>query len=301
MKYRKMVISFITIFSIAGVASGETNIFPQNNFMPGWKGGMIEEYNTPEDLFIYMNGGAELYLEYRFVGLEVREYSHPENGTLSIEIYRFATPEDSYGIFSIDTSGAETDIGQGARATAVSVRFWKDRTFVRTFLWQFSPELVEVPITAARMIAEKIDRSGELPEWLQTLDTEALNPSFVRGEIALRQVAGSSLPEHLPIKHRTGAAWVSSPGGEMPGCLILKYDTESKALQSFQSIWNQISSEDGSSVLVGRRGIVITPTKTATGIENLGHSILLVPSAEDEASCAETLDKIGSILSGKEG
>ncbi len=300
MKYRKMIVSFITIFTACSIALGERNIFPQNDFMPGWKGGMIEEYNTPEDLFIYMNGGAELYLEYRFVGLEVREYSRKKSGTLSIEIYRFATPEDAYGIFSIDTSGTEMDIGQGARATVVSVRFWKDRTFVRTFLWQSSPELVEVPLTAARMIAERIDKPGELPEWLQILNAEELNPSFVRGEIALRQVTGYNLPEHLPIKHRTGAAWVDSPGGEMPGCLILKYDTESKALESFQNIWNQLNSEDGSSVLVGRRGIVIAPTKTATGIENLGHSILLVPSAEDEASCAEALDRIRSILSGKE-
>jgi hypothetical protein len=51
-------------------------------------------------LFGYMNGGAELYLEYGFSGAWINEI-HLSGGKYIVEIYRMKGPEEAFGIFSV--------------------------------------------------------------------------------------------------------------------------------------------------------------------------------------------------------
>jgi len=68
-----------------------------------------ERTYTKESLFGYMNGGAELYLEYGFDRLVVSEIDI--DGTeYKVEVYKMDDPEAAYGIYSVsvfrcDTSG----------------------------------------------------------------------------------------------------------------------------------------------------------------------------------------------------
>ena len=68
-----------------------------------------ERTYTKESLFGYMNGGAELYLEYGFDRMVVSEIDI--DGTeYKVEVYKMDGPEAAYGIYSVsvfrcDTSG----------------------------------------------------------------------------------------------------------------------------------------------------------------------------------------------------
>lgn len=55
---------------------------------------------TGTSLFGYINGGAELYLEYGFSGAWVNEIQFT-GGNYTVEIYRMNGPEEAFGIFSI--------------------------------------------------------------------------------------------------------------------------------------------------------------------------------------------------------
>lgn len=55
---------------------------------------------TGSSLFGYIDGGAELYLEYGFTGAWVNEISY-HDGKYTVEIYRMTGPEEAYGIFSV--------------------------------------------------------------------------------------------------------------------------------------------------------------------------------------------------------
>jgi hypothetical protein len=55
---------------------------------------------TGESLFGYIDGGAELYLEYGFVNAHISEISIM-GGKYKTEIYRMAGPEEAFGIFSV--------------------------------------------------------------------------------------------------------------------------------------------------------------------------------------------------------
>ncbi len=275
--------------------------FPPDKFLPGWNAEKIQQYRTPADLFAYMDGGAELYLEYYFHELLVRQYHHAQLGDLTIEAYLFAHPEDAWGIFGLDTTGVLIELGQGCRTpsspTGGSVRFWKGTAFVRIFSWQSNPEVLPVMEIAARLTEAKLAPGGDLPPWLEKLRRQNWDPVFVRGEIALRQVAGSLALDNLPLNSQTGAAWIPPDScGLLTPCLILRYSDELTAQSAFTQLWDRLGASRAGSVLVKQRGLMRRQDHGVAGLERVGVSLLLAPSAADEAACANTLDAIRIIL-----
>ena len=57
------------------------------------------------NIFDYMDGGAELYLGYKFNHLEVLEYQSEDKNTILVEIYHMDTSDDAFGLLSLDWSG----------------------------------------------------------------------------------------------------------------------------------------------------------------------------------------------------
>ena len=57
------------------------------------------------NIFDYMNGAGELYLAYRFKKLEVYEYKAVDRENILAEIYFMETPEDAFGLLSLDWEG----------------------------------------------------------------------------------------------------------------------------------------------------------------------------------------------------
>ncbi len=109
----------------SNLAGAQDDLFPADDFIEGWKAAYFDEYRNGDELFQYMNGGAELYLEYKFLGVKVKEYESEAGESLTIEIYSYAKPEDAYGIFSVDTTGIPVDIGTEGRTAGVMTRFCK--------------------------------------------------------------------------------------------------------------------------------------------------------------------------------
>ena len=79
--------------------------------LKGWKrAGDVERY-TKEGLYGYIDGGAEIVLQYGFRELSVSRY-RPSAGAgtpeeIVLEIYRFASGEAAFGMYSIRLEGGE--------------------------------------------------------------------------------------------------------------------------------------------------------------------------------------------------
>lgn len=286
------------------VCGRPADYFPADDFLPGWKGGEVEKYASASDLYRYLDGGAELYLEYRFSTLKVRQYSFSDHGDITVEIFQFESPEDAFGIFNLDVSGSDINIGQGGRAsnlsTGGSVRFWKDTYFVRVVSWQSNPDVRGVPEVAAQIASEKMTREDQLPPWLDGLDKAGFQPAFIRGRIALRQASAGIVDEDVPLNSQGGAAWIrSSERYDKPlktAALILNYRTEQKAAEAFQKMWDRMQLTSQGAVLVGQRGLAGRKNQTTEGIEQFEEFVVWSPPAQDEVSCVETLETLTAIL-----
>jgi hypothetical protein len=60
-----------------------------------------------EALYGYIDGGADLYLEYGFVGVSVQEFVY-NKGKFKTEVYRMINPDVAYGIFSVSRFTCKT-------------------------------------------------------------------------------------------------------------------------------------------------------------------------------------------------
>ena len=82
----------------AGLAGTEMNrYFPD---ISGWtKNGDPAVYG-PENLYEYIDGAAENFLNYDFQELAMLTYEDRQKHTLTVEIYRHRSPETAFGIYS---------------------------------------------------------------------------------------------------------------------------------------------------------------------------------------------------------
>lgn len=80
----------------------ENRILPVSGFAPGWVlKGPVKPY-AAEDLFEYINGEAELYLQYGFKDLASGFYQkdRDEEQGVSADVYRMASPLEAFGMFA---------------------------------------------------------------------------------------------------------------------------------------------------------------------------------------------------------
>jgi hypothetical protein len=100
-----MKILFATLCLLSGCFTGclaqAPGFFPtiDNRDFPDANFGVPKTY-TGASLFGYIDGGAELYLEYGFSGAWVNELQIGP-GKYTLEIYRMSGPEEAFGIFSV--------------------------------------------------------------------------------------------------------------------------------------------------------------------------------------------------------
>ena len=105
MKKKTLLSCFLFVYLMLGIihplsaanSDGTTFTFPA---ITGWKpSGEIQTF-TPETLFEYINGGADLYLTYDFQELKVAEYLNEKKASVILEVYRHKTPIHAFGIYS---------------------------------------------------------------------------------------------------------------------------------------------------------------------------------------------------------
>jgi hypothetical protein len=100
---RNFLISALSLFVMAGgspvALAGSDSPFPT---VPGWNLAPPpgDSLYTPDNLWDIIDGAAELFLSYGFVDLRIGEYSDPVGTDVRVELYRHASREDAFGIYS---------------------------------------------------------------------------------------------------------------------------------------------------------------------------------------------------------
>jgi len=131
-------------------------------------------YETAEELYDYINGGAELYLNYGFRKLARRIYTLEGGNEIKAEIFDMSLPKNAFGVFSYSKDTANTNIGQGAQYIGGSLIFWQDRYFVSIFARNETDKAKEEMLRMGRKISGAIGITGELPDVFQVVPKKKL-------------------------------------------------------------------------------------------------------------------------------
>jgi len=139
----------------------------------------VRTYNR-KTLFRYIDGGAELYLAYRFCKVYVYAYKKVGEPDIIMDIYDMSTAEDAFGVFTSEREGDDIGIGQGSEFGGGLLRFFKGRFFVSVMTHEETPQSRRAVLSLGRAVADAIQSIGDKPKLVSSLPQKGLIESSVR-------------------------------------------------------------------------------------------------------------------------
>lgn len=141
--------------------------------------GTPREY-TPDTLYDYIDGAAEVYLRFSFRRLSVQEYRHPELPTITVEVFDMSQPWAAYGMFTFSREGPGTGMGTDSEYVPCVLRFWKGRYLAVVYAEHETPGGKAAILEFGRRIADAIREDSPRPELVGWLPGTGLLPRSLR-------------------------------------------------------------------------------------------------------------------------
>ncbi len=247
-----------------------------------WKASGQDQVFSRANIFDYLDGGGEVYLAYGFRKLLEREFLKPGEGPIVAEIYDMGRAEDAYGIFTHDSDGEKTTIGQGGLYGAGLLRFWKKEYFVRIMAEKETDDSKEAVMALGSEIDGAIHGEGEKPRLIACLPGEGLIEASVRyfhTQVSLNNHLFLGDANILDLNRETDAAVARYlDRGHKPRLLIVRYKDESRAGAAFRKFSREAPAADRTEA-AGRSA------------ERTGVFIVAVFEASDKKNATNLLNK----------
>ncbi|MFC1477733.1 DUF6599 family protein, partial [candidate division KSB1 bacterium] len=159
-----------------------SDYIPGSGEIPGWQKVYDVQEFEGEDLWEYMNGGAEIFHEYGFKQIAVQDYSFKDDKSIIVEIYEMDLPAGAYGIFSFRKSskGSLLDGLPNAVAEEYYLNLWKGNYLVTLTGFEKDEETLHGIREFARVMEQKIDAPLIVPDLVKNLPKEGLLPLSVK-------------------------------------------------------------------------------------------------------------------------
>lgn len=201
MKIKLVLFITITIFLLS-CAQGSDNLknlsslLPQKGEIQNWSPSDTAQIYVGDDLFTFINGGADIYHEYGFNRVITQEFVSSDNQhSINVEIYEMNDPASAFGIytFKIGNKGKKLSIGQDALLQNYYLNFWKWKYLIILTGFDSEKPTTDGIISLAESIDTKIKKTGPKPELIQLLPKENLPEEnfpnlqlkYLKGNLAL--------------------------------------------------------------------------------------------------------------------
>lgn len=259
----------------------------------GWeKEGSPEEYEG-ESLYIYINGGADIYQEYGFRRVALQEYRNATGRSVSLEIFEMETPAAAFGMFTFKRSGKgeAVALGAGAELESYYLNFWKGRFLATLTGFDEDPATVEGLLALGAAVDARIRETGDRPAIAGALPQQGLRPGrvkYVRGLLGLNSIYAFSSARGLGFEQ--GIAGTYENGATL---IILEYGSAdaadgslaelSKALSVSGEFTGEGSESAGILAFLDAKGRSVCLTGSVAR--------LLVAVGPERAACLELIDR----------
>ncbi len=245
----------------AGPENPYARLFPE----PGITGfdlslSPLKTYDS-DSIFTYLDGGAELFLEYGLLAVTSGEYDHGSSG-VSIEtaVYDMATPENAFGIYSYSRypESDYIEMGNEAIKTANSLEFWKGQYYVKLISSVKSEFAEELMLSIGGLIADSIKNAGSEPPIMKMLPQDNMLPKsgkFFEGSIGLNGIHFIDDKDILKVNDNAiGAAGKYSDGDSFYTGFLIQYEDQGIADSAFAA-YKELLNKKGSQT--EKSGVVI--------------------------------------------
>jgi hypothetical protein len=193
---RNVAIVVVLAFVSSAVSTPNDSLsrfLPADDEIGGWKTQKQIQHYAGEDLYEYIDGGAEIYHEYGFRQVVVQDYVNAAGISVSIEIFEMTTPESAYGMYTFKTNaqGKRIPLGDDAELADYYLNFWKGTFLVTMTGFDETLETVGGLLAIARKVESKIKTEGKgekplIASLLPPKGLESRSLKYVKGLLGLR-------------------------------------------------------------------------------------------------------------------
>ncbi|MBC7187138.1 MAG: hypothetical protein H5U38_08905 [Calditrichaeota bacterium] len=158
-------------------------LLPTADDLPGWERSQPLQFFGPDNLWEYIDGAADLYLEYGFQAVVAAEYMTADSArSLTVEVYRMATPLGGFGIYAAERSPEDSIVAVGVqgRLSENTLNFWKGPFYVKLTSFDVAEDVPQVLTRAAQRIAQRIPGEFSQPALFSCFPEEQRVPHSER-------------------------------------------------------------------------------------------------------------------------
>lgn len=116
---------------------------------------------TPDDLWDYINGGADSYNALGFVDLNIYEYSRGKKNVIKLEVYRHINNDMAFGIYALERAPSYNFIDRGVQGYSGEgfENFFKGSYYIKIYTHSKSKKT----LAALAKLSELVDQAIEAP------------------------------------------------------------------------------------------------------------------------------------------
>jgi hypothetical protein len=238
---KKVVLSFILVLAQVTMASQgtRTKALPKDGDVEGWTKHRTLQHYAGEDLYEYINGGAEIYHEYGFVQVVVQDYVNDSGKSVSVEIFEMVSPSSAYGMytFKTDSKGKRILVGSEAQLADYYMNFWKGPFLVTLTGFDETEETRQGLLNISEYISSKMPGGRDKPRIVSFLPEEDLvdqSLKYFTGYLGLRN-------SH-PFFSLNIAGFKQGIKGDYSGefsFFLFRFEGDEEARKGFQSMKGQ--------------------------------------------------------------
>jgi len=218
------------------------NLLPDSTEINDWIAQGESENAVGQDLYLVINGGAEIYHEYGFKNAIYQTYVNNGN-SINLEIYEMQSNTAAFGMYSFKTGkeGLSLNLGYEGWLESYYLNFWKGNYLVTLTSMKTDSSCIEDLINFANAVDKRIICTSVLPPLVSYLPEEHLQKisiKYLKGNLGLfnQDIFG---PKNI-FGLRKGVI------GEYPAYLILiiKYQINSESMKWYKSAANHFKNSD---------------------------------------------------------
>ncbi len=210
-----------------------------------WSADGEAEVYAGDHLFVYINGGAEIYHEYGFQQLTVQRYRRGDD-RVSVEIYTM--DGDAFGIYSFARSGngRPVNLGNGATAADYYMHLWSGHDLAAITAENDFEDFGEALSEIGAAVAACMPPGGAEPDLLVELPTEDRVPGseiYFTGQLAFINAARPAATFFSGFAEGAFASY-----GPEKNTVVLKWQDETVAEQALRAA-RQMCTDSGGTII----------------------------------------------------
>ena len=224
------LVSWITCLEAQDI----TTLVPGQGELSGWEANSNSTMAAGDDLFLLINGGADIYLEYGFEQAVFQSYTHGQDQIINLELYQMSSVEAAYGIYTFKTGkkGKSLDIGQEGYEESYYLNIWQGPFLITLIGLDESEETREGLRTIARQVCKKIEPVGDRPSLVNLMPEEGLDENritYFAGNLGFFNLYLFDSSDLFGIKKGVMGSYGATR------IFLLEYDSEKQANDGFVS------------------------------------------------------------------